>query len=603
MPARARGKNKKSAESPPRVHRREKRWALAVACAFVGASCVPYLLAWAMTPKGMVYMGFIWNPDDPNVYMSWMKQAADGRLFFEDLFSTEPQTGRFLHLLFFALGSLARATGLSMPAVHQVARVACGVFLLYTSYVFAAEFTESRLVRRLTLYLCGCASGLGWVYAPLDRWLRLPVTAQCVDVGYAAGGEWVIMPEAFPAYSYLLFAHFALAIALMAWAVLLVGRALRAGEWRPAVWGGVAGLFLGNIHTYNMIPLYLALGAAAVGYGALRRRWPWRELGLFALFCAISAPFVLYSVWFFRTDPVFGEKGATHTLSPTPLGYAISFGLPLLFALLALAKLGRRRLWRWLPVVCWLALGFVAVYLPAELALGGRTVQLFTFQRKMAEGLYVPICLLGALGMDGARRWLARRWPRGSKRESLRGRVAGWKPIFALAATLACLPSTAWFVNHALETVRDNNFSRRAWFMPPYYLTEGEAQALRALDELPRGETVFCLPYVGSYVPGASGQRVYVGHWAETLNFARKVREAAAFFSPAERLSPEERGRLLLATGATIVLCGPWEQGFAGGEVPEVGGPARLAPLGKFGETWVFRVERVGQAASGQRRN
>ena len=39
-------------------------------------------------PDGFEYFRLLYNPDDQNVHLAWARQAAQGRFFFRDLFTT-----------------------------------------------------------------------------------------------------------------------------------------------------------------------------------------------------------------------------------------------------------------------------------------------------------------------------------------------------------------------------------------------------------------------------------------------------------------------------------------------------------------------------------
>ena len=69
---------------------------------------LPYLAGHAVAPQGARFMWFIGNNLDQNSYMAWIKQGAEGRLLFEDKFTTEPQSGLFFFPFFLILGWICR---------------------------------------------------------------------------------------------------------------------------------------------------------------------------------------------------------------------------------------------------------------------------------------------------------------------------------------------------------------------------------------------------------------------------------------------------------------------------------------------------------------
>ena len=72
-----------------KIEKRRLRWLIV---AFLVATTLPYLWAAALAPRGFVYSGLLFSPDDQNVHLMWARQAAEGRLFVQDLFTTEHLT-------------------------------------------------------------------------------------------------------------------------------------------------------------------------------------------------------------------------------------------------------------------------------------------------------------------------------------------------------------------------------------------------------------------------------------------------------------------------------------------------------------------------------
>ena len=127
---------------------------------------IPYL--WGATLIGArpdlgVYSWFTFNTTDHCVYLSWMRQAADGHFFQHNLFTTDPQSGHQFNLFFLLLGAISRVTHLSTTCVYQLARLAwasasCGP-------VVAPGSRQSTITeRRRTAFFVVCFSaGLGWI--------------------------------------------------------------------------------------------------------------------------------------------------------------------------------------------------------------------------------------------------------------------------------------------------------------------------------------------------------------------------------------------------------------------------------------------------------
>lgn len=559
--------------------RPKKRRAMGAALGLAGILSLPYLAAFALTPPERTYLGHIWNPDEPNVYYAWMRQASEGRFFLEDLFTTEPQQGRFTNAFWLILGWASAIHPDALPWVYAGARFLCAAGLFYSIYAFAAGLGATRNVRWAAMLLGASASGLGWLCCLMAPHLPPSLHLNCVDIGLSVGGGVVrddlMMPEVTTFTSALLLPLFSFSMILLLWLVLMAWRALREGDLRAALWSGLLGLLLGNVHTYDMIPMHVLWVTLLLCTVALRQATG-RSVLAYLIFAAVSAPTLLYQVFAFGNDPVFQEKGLTITASPSILSYLVSLGIPLLLAAAGAVFVLRRREWQWLPAVCWVVVGLACAYLPGV-----------SFQRKMIEGVHLPILVLAAVAVV---RWLPclRQRPRIA---SHRRRAVA----MTAAALLACLPSSAYFlVGRCMASVANNNLDRVASaLMPPYTLHDDDVACALWLRDSGGDGAVGCLPMLGSYLPGITGRKVWVGHWAETLRFRSKLNAAVALLvTPV----PKEAEGMLKA--CRYVVDGEFEQAFRRrGQDPTLTAQAagyRLTRVFSSGGSTVYEVTAEG---------
>ena len=525
------------------VTRGEWRWVILTSLAVMALTCLPYLFGWFITPPGLKYMGLLGNPDEHNVYLGWMRQAERGRLLFIDPFTTEPQRAGFFHGFFLVLGVAARLTHLPLIWVYHIARVISGMLLLGAVYALAAQMFESRFTRRLAWAFAAFSSGFGWLYA-----LTNP-TAAVHPIDFGPG---LIMPEAITFLSLLLNPLFCFSVFLMAALFAAYLAAVRTGSWKLAALAGAAALALGNLHTYDLFPVWLTLAAYVVAAGIIGRRLPRREGAFAALIAVMGMPFVIYQYWLFQANPVFREKALTPTLTPPLAYFLLGFGLVLMLAVPgAVVALRRRREPRALPVV-WAAATLLLVFLAPV-----------SFQRKMAEGLHIPLSLLAALFVGG---WAAPRMTRSAAR------------ILAVALVVAAAPSNVFFVARGVRDLVQNNAAYLNVLMPPLYLRSDTVDAMLWLRRnAPMSEGALCMPLEGSYLPGVAGNTVFIGHWAETLHYPQKLAKVLWFFS--DRASPQARRELMAANHLRFILYTPDE--IAAGPFDPASSPQFVPVFGK----------------------
>jgi len=116
-----------------------RRWAACVALFAMAVSQLPYLVGWSFAGKRhFMWLGY--NFDDSCVYLSWMRQAADGSTWGLNLFTTEPQHGMLINPLFLLLGWFARLAHLNVLVVYHLARLCC-VCLRTRLVAMAMEFS------------------------------------------------------------------------------------------------------------------------------------------------------------------------------------------------------------------------------------------------------------------------------------------------------------------------------------------------------------------------------------------------------------------------------------------------------------------------------
>ncbi|NUQ01405.1 MAG: hypothetical protein HUU35_16300, partial [Armatimonadetes bacterium] len=139
-------------------------WALAWAAALAALTTLPYVIAAGATPSARHYLGFVFNPDEPNVHLSWIRQAAEGAVFLRNEFTAEPHVGRFLNIFMLFAGRLASWLHLSAYQIWAVGRAVAPLLLGVACYLLASDLSQHRRSRRLAVVIITLSSGLGWAW-------------------------------------------------------------------------------------------------------------------------------------------------------------------------------------------------------------------------------------------------------------------------------------------------------------------------------------------------------------------------------------------------------------------------------------------------------
>jgi hypothetical protein len=515
----------------------EWRFVLIGSIAALTITSIPYALGAALATEDRVFGGFVYAVEDCYSYLAKMRQGAGGAWLFHLAFTPEPHPGTLffpVHLLLGKAAALLPGGDLTarMVWVYHGARVAFGLVLLLTVYRFLAAFTERVAVRRLAWLMVTFGGGLGWLLVALGRpgWLgSIPLD--------------FILPEGFTFLVLYAFPHIALARTLLLWGILFLLRAwverpkskttsphhasritLHASRLPGSRWAGMAGLawlLMGLIVPFYVAVAWAVVGAAWAALALRERRVPWREGLLAGGTALISAPIVVYSAWVFTADPVYATWAAQNRiLSPHPWHYLAAYGVPLVLAAFAV-----RDTWREEGPV-WLALAWVGV-VPALVYLP------FNLQRRLVEGVQVPLSLLAALGLSSP----------GLQR--LRSRVVAGALLAGLSITNMLLVT-----GNCLALL-----ARPA----PIYRDAGEVAALDWLSERARPDDVILAAYAtGNYLPARVGARAFVGHGPESVRADEKKTLVARFFAAAA--DDAWRQQLLAQYRVDYVFWGPVER-------------------------------------------
>lgn len=519
------------------MDRREWRWVAWVTMALLAASSLPYLVAWAVTPNGAYFTGLIFNPQDGNSYIAKMRQGFLGSWTFRLPYTPEPHGGALVYLFYLLLGHLARWTGLPLIAIYHAARLLGSAAMLVALYGLASRLTEPVGERRAMFLLAALGSGLGWLMGP---------------AGVVTADLWV--PEAFPIYALLANAHFPLAMGLMM-GMACTALGILSGERRGWPWGlgtVVGAVGLGVLQPFGLVPVFGGLGAALVARAVRTRAIPWRAAAWTLGAGAVASLYPLYMGWALRSDPVLAAWSARNVTPSPPLwDWALSYGLVLVLAALAVARAARSAVpGDWL-LLGWVAVTLVGMYAPLPL------------QRRMSLGLGAPLGLLAGMGW-----WRVIR-PRISspRRRLLQGlavALVALTPVFlVLMAVLTSLAGQPWF-----------------------YLGAGEWAALEWLrDEGAPDAVVLCAPQTGTFVPAWAGQPVVYGHPFETVDAERRRAQVEAYW--AGEMSATEAQSFLRQNRVAYVLVGPREREIGGwrGEIGDGG------LVFEGGDVRVYRVD------------
>ncbi len=555
---------------------REYRFVLILGLVAMALTSIPYLVGAAMTTDERVFGGFVYAIEDCYSYLAKMRQGAEGAWLFHIAYTPEPHPRAPFFLFHLVLGKIAAGAGPLLPGgalasrmvlVYHLARWIFGLGLLLTHYRFLAAFTSRPVVRRLAWVMVTFGGGLGWLLVLLGQpeWFgSLPLD--------------FVLPEGFTFLVLYAFPHIALGRTLLLCGVLSLLKAwqiesapvqctwtrpstpvrqersslrplyhacsplavrlqsLRQALDRPIGWAFVTGslwLIMGLIVPFYVAVAWAVAGASLMVIALRERRIPWTKVSLACLAGLISTPIVLYSAWRFTSDPIYAAWAAQNQiLSPHPFHYLAAYGVPLSLAAFAVRDAwnsnGPTRL-----ALGWVGVAPLLIYLP------------FNLQRRLIEGVQVPLSLLAAMGLMQ----IADPEPSLS---SLRSKLLIGIVLIAL------IPTNVLMITGSIMSLRGRP--------DPIFRGRGEIEALDWLSRRVGPSDVVLASYeTGNYLPVRMQARAFVGHGPESVHAHRKKAQVARFFNVEDDASTTDdawRRHLLKEHSVDYVFWGPEERGL-----------------------------------------
>ena len=471
--------------------KKERSLVLMWAAFIVLVASLPYIWGICITPPGYRYLGLTHNIDDGAVYLSWMRQAADGHFFIRNLFTNEPQAARQFNLLFLLMGNFVRFSHLSLIFVFHLFRVILGIVFLLAVWQFSKLFLDDSRQRLILIPLIGLSSGLGWLF---------------VNAQSPTGPVDVWQPEAITFLSIYLNPLFLAGLILMLGSLYFLTLAHRDGRVVYAIYAGLMLLLLGNIHTYDVISVGCIWAAYVLSVAVISRKFP-AKLVLFSLIAAaMSLPSVGYQYYLYHVDEVFKARANSPTPSPAIWSFFIGYGLILIGAiygcLLSVRKIRRNGAISFdsskLLLVVWGMVGFVLPYIPV-----GQ-------QRKLVMGLHIPLCILCAYGLS----------------KLLETASVSMRRVVLLSFVSVAAISNAIFMAKDMSMLNNGDTA------PHYaaYFSSGQFRAYDYLRSIDKPDiTIFADPSTSLFTPAYTGHQVYYGHWSETPNYMGKIKMWGAF--------------------------------------------------------------------------
>lgn len=500
--------------------REEKAWALKFALFVIVITTLPYFLGYQLQGENWRFTGFWFGVEDGNSYIAKMLASSWGGWLLKSPYTTYQQNGLFILMPYVLLGKLV-----SPPAEHEQLVALFHLFrwlsvamVVLATYDFLSIFLRNIFYRRLGAIVITLGGGLGWL--------------SVVGMGHLWGGALPLdfySPETFGFLAVFGIPHMVMGRAFFLWSLGIYFR-MRQDRVTPrdCLMSGVLLLFAGL-----MQPIFVMIGWAVIVIDVvvrilidvfdMARKSKLSAGGVsvgsvlwLILIFLFSLPIVAYLVYISFTDGYFKIWQIQNVLPSPPIShYLLAYGWVLPLVLIGLYGMYRKHI-RAYGMMGWLFLFPLLVYLP----LG--------FQRRMAEGFWVLLTVLGLYGLEVYRIPKKVSWVYGASLVSF---------LVLLAGSLL-------------------GFQSRC---EPSYLPADKVKAFRQLSAIiSPGEVVLASYNTSNALPAWVPAKVIVGHGVESADLSTALRLVNRMYQPTT--DDSERYAVIKQFNVRYIFWGPDER-------------------------------------------
>ena len=477
-----------------------KNW---VIISFVLAVSLSNILPFVIqSSNDQVFIGISYNVVDTNTYLSFMKQAGEGHFLFSNKYSPESIPYIIFNPVYLLIGWLAYFIG--SIAAYYLAKISFLIIFIYlVGKLLELSVRKEELPIAYFFVLFG--SGIGWILVLLSK------------IGFKQYGSidlW--LSESNSIVMNIAPVHMVISVCLMMAIVICYYKFWETKSKSYFITFSFLTLLLGFIHLFDVITLIIAFGIYSF-WRIISKKGDFMDIIKYNLiYGLIISPSFFYTYRLFAANSLIAAWNAQNLL-PSPKLTHIIFGffLPILFAIVYfIYKMFNKIKFSSVEVILfsWIISGILLLYSP------------FNIQRRFIEGLNVPIMILGSLGF--ARTFL----PQFQRRFYQITKLKIPKGVFVGLICAIIMPTSLYWIYEINSNVKP--YVQIDDYDVPYYLDKSELEALNWLRSNTNTEEVVLSSYgIGNYIPRISGNRVFLGHWAQTIDFNNKKQLVNKFYS------------------------------------------------------------------------
>lgn len=435
---------------------------------------LPFAVPYLIKNDDLIFLGrHAINSEDTYTYVSSIEQARQGRILFENQYTSEPQEPSLLRPSYILIGNTAKILNISSLTGYHLFRIIFSILFCIVLYKFLFLFLDSSGKRLTAFSIMLTSSGLGFA---LSQWFP-----SSIDL-------WI--PEAITFLSLTEAPHFVLSLTLLLSGFYFFLKYLKVKDANILIFTFFAFFLLSFEHPFDL--------AVAVPVLILTALWNRISLPKSLGLGVASGIGLIYQVFETYRNPIMKAWQAQNLLySPGPSSYFFGFGLILVLGIIGLEIFLKEQKPERKLILVWITVTALLLYSPVS------------FQRRFVEGVQIPLGIAAAFGIYK----ILERYKESSR-----------KILLPLAIVILSLSSIFAVYSDFKAFATDSKDS------PYYYVKPQNLTGILWLGQKTSfGDVILSNRFFGNLIPGLIGRKVYLGHQIQTIDFAGKIQKTNSF--------------------------------------------------------------------------
>jgi hypothetical protein len=518
---------------------------------------LPAFTGYFFEPSGYIYTGFDWQ-DDFHLYASYIKQSAESpKIFMENRYTTEPQNGVYVLLYFSLLGTISNFTGISIPLIFNIGRIAVISIFLFALWVFLKNFFTNEKERITAFLICSIGGGIGWFFFILEKFFPIFEKIASTDINYSLG--------------YSTFGHLAFPLPYIAYSLFIIVFILlkkyfetKNAKFLIAALISYIAIFFIHPASIAVFSLCLALIPIIPIMDSLDIQKAWKYFKTMIIFILPAGLIIVYLL-FALNDYAYSKSFEAYMSwkRAEPLFYYfIGYGLLIPLAFFGIRKISKINGFTKDFFYAWLLGSFIAAINPDK-------------GLKLMFSLHLPIAIAATFGIFYLKEkiseakfplffWLG-------KKNNIS------KAFTTILIIIICL-SSPFIIAKRISDVANPDFQSSP------YMKKSDYKAIQFLAKQEKGNVISSYK-TGNNIPYMTHHKSYLGHWTETSNLVEKKTNVNKLFS--DNTSEENKMKILIENKIDYVFFGENEK-MIGNSLPK----SVLEEIYSYEDTKIYKVKR-----------